>query len=98
MGVGEGLMETSASMGVSVWRAHNGRDRTLLTLGAILCYLLFAWLATMFHIPRYRGFADSLLQQPAPWMTILVVTVGTFACAMIASAIAGVVHFDAGLF
>src|ERR1041384_2102763 len=93
-----GVAETTERIGISVWRAHNGRDRSLLTLGAILCYFIFFWLGNLFDIPRYRGYADGLIQQPAPLIAVLIAICGIVAGALLATLITGVVHFDAGLF
>src|SRR5688572_16769869 len=73
------------------------RARLLLTIGAILCFVLF-WLAgASFDVPAYPGFSASLLTQPSPAIALLVVVVMTMLCVLIGTAVAGMIRFDAGL-
>jgi hypothetical protein len=81
-----------------IWSSYSTRDRTLLTLGAILCYVLFGIVARLFAIPRYPDFQAAILLQPAPLLVIVLVAATLLAGALLASLVAGKVHFESGLF
>lgn len=80
-----------------IWSSYT-RNRTLLTIGAIVCCALFWGMARLFGLPRYPGFQASLVMQSSPVLVILLVAVTLLAGALVASLIAGVVHFESGLF
>ena len=73
------------------------RARFLLTLGSVLSFLLFWFGAAAMGIPAHRGFDASLLRQPSPAVVLFITLVLTIACALLGSAIAGTIRFEAGL-
>jgi hypothetical protein len=89
--VAEGLTE-------GIWGSHTNRDRVLLAIASIACYWVFGLVASIFALPRYPGFDASLLHQPAPIVALLVAIVTLVACTLLGSLVAGIVHFEAGLF
>jgi hypothetical protein len=82
----------------NVWAAYTIRDRVLLTIGSVACIFVFIWLAGAFGIPAHPRFQGSLLAQPSPVAALIVTLIGLIACVLLASVVASVVHFDAGLF
>jgi hypothetical protein len=90
-----GLSETFAE---DVWKAHTNRDRVLLVIGAIACYAIFRFVASLLGVPRDPGFDASLLHQPASLVVIVAVVATLLACTLLGSLVAGIVHFEAGLF
>ncbi len=73
------------------------RARFLLTLGSVLSFLLCWFAAAAMGIPAHRNFDASLLQQPSPATALFVTLVLAVACALLGSAIAGTIRFEAGL-
>src|SRR5688572_18565096 len=84
--------------GESIWMSYRLRDRTLLTIGALAAYGIFAGVAELFAIPRVEGFQGSLLAQPASVLALLVAGVVLIACVTLISPFAGIVRFEAGLY
>ncbi|HEX8522492.1 MAG TPA: hypothetical protein VF669_09575 [Tepidisphaeraceae bacterium] len=77
---------------------HRVRDRTLLTVGAVISYALFLALSFVFSIPARTGFSASLMQQPWPHVVFLL-TVVVFVLALgISALITNVVHYEAGFY
>ena len=89
---------TGARLTGDIWSSYSTRDRTLLTLGAIVCYLLFGLVASLFGIPKYPDFQAAILLQPSPLLVIVLVAAALLAGALLASLVAGRVHFESGLF
>ena len=73
------------------------RARFLLTLAAVIAFILFWYLGDWFHIPFDRNYEDSLLLQSAAAMNFLIVVVGLVLSVIIGTVIAGPIRYDAGL-
>lgn len=73
------------------------RARFLLSVGSIAAFLLCWFAGAALGIPAHRNFNASLLEQPSPAVALFVALVLTVACAMLGSAIAGTIRFEAGL-
>jgi hypothetical protein len=73
------------------------RARFLLTLAAVIAFILFWFIGRWFGIPFDRGYDDSLLLQKAAAMDFLLVIVGLFMSVNIGTIIAGPIRYDAGL-
>jgi hypothetical protein len=84
--------------GGSVWTSYSTRDRTLLTVGSVLCYVIFHFLGRAFRIPEMAHYQASLLANPSPAVAIVLTAVTFAACVLVGSLIAGTVHFEGGLF
>lgn len=82
----------------NLWAPSTVRDRILLTIGSVACIVVFLWLSGAFGIPAHPYSQGSLLAQPSPIAALLVTLVALVACVLLASVVASVVHFDAGLF
>lgn len=77
------------------------RNRSLLTLAAIVGFALMWWLGSTFGIPRHRILGASLLAQPSIGLIVLsliVTAIGVGVCALLGVVLAGTVRFDVGLF
>jgi hypothetical protein len=74
------------------------RNRLLLTLGAAAACALFWFAGRWFGIPEHPRYEISLALQPTPAVDLLVTGVVLCAATAVATAIAGSVRFDAGLF
>src|SRR5437763_3905759 len=94
----EVLGESGGELARSVWKAYSTRDRTLLTVGSIVCYLVFRFVGKTFGIPQIPHYQASLLMNPTPTVAIVLTAVTLVACVLIGSLVAGVVHFEGGLF
>jgi hypothetical protein len=92
------LHRTAAEPDGNVWTSYSTRDRTLLTIGAVVCYALFGLAANLFSIPQNPRYEASLMMQPVPMLAIVVVAIVLVAGVLVASLIAGKVHFEGGLF
>jgi hypothetical protein len=96
------MTEAAASLSESsdqeLWKTHPNRDRILLVIGAIACYVIFRFVASLLGVPRDPGFDASLLHQPSSLLVIVVVVATLVACTLLGSLVAGIVHFEAGLF
>jgi hypothetical protein len=73
------------------------RARFLLTVASTASFALCWFAGAAFGIPAYTKFDVSLLNQPSPAIALFITLVLTVACALIGSAIAGTVRFEAGL-
>ena len=73
------------------------RARFLLTLGSVLSFALCWFGAGAMGVPAHRNYDASLLQQPSPAVALFVTLILTVACALLGSAIAGTIRFEAGL-
>lgn len=73
------------------------RARFLLSVGSIGAFLLCWFAGAAMGIPAHRGFDASLLQQSSPAVALFITLVLTVACALLGSAIAGTIRFEAGL-
>ena len=73
------------------------RARFLLTLGSVLSFALCWFGAGAVGIPAHRNFDASLLQQPSPAVALFITLILTIGCALLGSAIAGTIRFEAGL-
>jgi len=74
------------------------RTRFILSIGAIVCYVIFWWLSRQFGVPAEPGYGGSLLLAPSMVWGLAVVLVGWVAAVVVGTVIAGSVRFDAGLF
>lgn len=77
------------------------RARTLLILGALVCFVIFWWAGALVGFPSWRAPGASLLDQPSLWRGILeliVTGIAAVLCAAIGFLIAGRIRADAGLF
>jgi hypothetical protein len=74
------------------------RNRILLAASVIASFLLFRGAGRLFSIPAEPGFSASLLQQPSPTVTLLIVAVVLIVSLLVSTLIAGRIRFDAGLF
>lgn len=74
------------------------RNRLLLSLGAAAACAMFWFAGRWFGIPRHEGFEVSLALQPTPAADFVLTGVVLCAATLVATAIAGSVRFDAGLF
>jgi hypothetical protein len=92
------LGETAAEMAGNIWRGYSTRDRTLLAIGSIICWLLFATMGKLFGIPPVAGYQASLLTSGSAILSVLLSGVMFVACVLIGSLIAGAVHFEGGMF
>src|SRR3954468_2414841 len=92
------LGETAADMAADIWRGYSTRDRTLLTIGSIVCWIVFTLIGKLFGIPPVPHYQASLLASGSPVMAILLAGVTFVACVLIGSLICGVIHFEGGLF
>src|SRR2546429_5354039 len=90
--------EMSAKVAEGIWTSHTNRDRTLLALGAIICYWLSGTIAAALSIPRFPKFDAALLHQPSPVLVVIVAFITLILCTLLGSLIAGSVHFEGGLF
>jgi len=73
------------------------RARFLLSTASIASFALCWFGAAAMGIPAHRNFEVSLLNQPSPTIALLVTLVLTVACALLGSAIAGTIRYEAGL-
>jgi hypothetical protein len=73
------------------------RARFLLTLAAVIAFILFWYLGHWFHIPFDCNYQDSLLLQSSAAMDFLIVVVGLALSVIIGTVIAGPIRYDAGL-
>lgn len=73
------------------------RARFLLSLAAVIAFLLFWYLGHAFHIPFDRNYDDSLLLQPSAATAFVVVIFGLALSVVIGTVIAGPIRYDAGL-
>lgn len=73
------------------------RARFLLSVGSIGSFLLCWFAGAAIGIPAHRNFDASLLQQPSPAVALFITLVLAVACALLGSAIAGTIRFEAGL-
>lgn len=78
--------------------SHYHRVRALLLAGIAACVAIFLFVARTFGIPSQVGFGGSILNEPAPLATLLVIMVTLVVCVLVGTLIAGTVRFDAGLF
>ena len=94
------LGETAAEMAGNIWRGYSTRDRTLLAVGSIVCWILFWLIGRLFGIPPVPGYQASLLASAggSPVVAIILTGVAIVACVLIGSLVAGAVHFEGGLF
>jgi hypothetical protein len=92
------LGETAAEMAGNIWRGYSTRDRTLLAIGSIVCWILFATIGKLFGIPPVPGYQASLLSGGSAVMSILLAGVTFVACVLFGSLVSGAVHFEGGLF
>jgi hypothetical protein len=91
-------MSEPAAESENVWTSYSTRDRTLLTVGAVISYVIFVLVGRMFDIPQLPKYQADLLGQPSPIIVLIVVLVTLLACVLIGSLVAGIVHFESGLF
>ena len=96
--VGEILGEAAGETGGSIWRSYHTRDRILLATGSILSYIAFWLMGKAFSIPQVPHFAASLLGLPAPLLAIFLTLLTLVGSVVVATFIARIVHFEAGLF
>jgi hypothetical protein len=82
----------------NIWRGYSTRDRTLLTIGSIACWIAFAVIARLIGVPEVPHFQASLLAGDSAIVAIVVTAVAFVACVLIGSLLAGAVHFEGGLF
>jgi hypothetical protein len=94
----ESIATEATDLGVSVWKAHNMHDRSLLAIGSIVCWVIFSFIGRMMSLPMYPGHAASVLRHASPAGEILMLIIGLVACSMIASLLTARVHAEAGLF
>ena len=73
------------------------RARLLLSLAAVIAFILFWYLGHWFHIPFDLNYDDSLLLQPSAAMAYLIVIVGLGLSVVVGTVIAGPIRYDAGL-
>lgn len=74
------------------------RNRTLLTIGSLVCIGLFYGASRQFHIPAEPGYSASLLQQTGWIVALLVTAIGLIVATLVGSIITSRIHRDAGLF
>jgi len=74
------------------------RNRILLGLSVVVSFVLFWFAGKLFAIPVEPGFSASLLQQPSPTITLLIVAVVLIVSVLVSTLVAGSIRFDAGLF
>lgn len=73
------------------------RARFLLSVGSIGAFVLCWFVAAVVGIPAHPDYNASLLQQPSPVVALFVALVLIVACALLGSAVAGTVRYEAGL-
>lgn len=81
-----------------IWRVLGNRAKAILAIACTVCALLFWFAGRWFGIPQHEGYEVSLALQPAAASDLLLTGVVLFLATTIATAIAGSVRFDAGLF
>lgn len=94
----ETIADSAGETAGQIWRAYNLRDRTLLTVGSVVSYWIFAAVAALFSIPRYPKFQGSLMLQPSAIVALVMAVVILVACVAITSMFAGLVHYEGGMF
>jgi hypothetical protein len=92
------LQQDADPLAGNIWTSYSTRDRVLLAVGSVLCYLIFHFIGRAFRIPELQDFQATLLGNPSPVGTVLVTIITFAACLLIGSLIAGTVQFEAGLF
>jgi len=92
------IAESAAGLTKDIWSSYSLKDRTLLTIGALVSYWLFVAVAALFSVPRYPGYQASLIMQPSAMLALLMAIVVLVACVLVTSMFAGLVHFEGGLF
>jgi hypothetical protein len=92
-------MEHSAKrLAENIFTAYSSRDKTLLTIGSIIAFALFATVARVCSIPQLPGYEATLFSPPSPLLALLVTAITLIAATLLCSLIAGVIHFEGGLF
>ena len=74
------------------------RTRLLLLSGIALATAVIVAASNVFHVPAHREFGGSILHEPSPTVSFLVVGVALVICVLLCTLVAGSVRFDAGLF
>jgi hypothetical protein len=86
---------TPAHLNPETWTLFTKRARLLLLVGAVVCYAVFWWCASLFQIPQHPGHGLSLVAEPMISSILLLVLL--MGAVLIGTFIAGSVRFDAGL-
>ncbi|MGB7158410.1 MAG: hypothetical protein WBD40_10125 [Tepidisphaeraceae bacterium] len=73
------------------------RARFLLTVASLASFALCWFAGAAMGIPAHRDYEVSLLSQPSPAIALFVTLVLTIGCALLGSAIAGTIRYEAGL-
>ncbi|HEX3358698.1 MAG TPA: hypothetical protein VHS31_17105 [Tepidisphaeraceae bacterium] len=73
-------------------------EKTLLTIGGLICFALFWASGRLFRIPVTPHLSASLLQQPTLASTLVIAAIVYAVSVLIGTIICGKVGFDAGLF
>ena len=73
------------------------RARFLLTLSAVIAFIIFWYIGHWFHIPFDRNYEDSLLLQSNAAVDFLLITIGLALSVIVGTVIAGPIRYDAGL-
>jgi hypothetical protein len=95
---GEIVAEAALGTGENVLISYSMKERALLTVGSVLAYLIFSFVGRSFSIPELPGYAASLMAHPSPLLSMVLTAMTLVACVLLATFIAGRVHFEAGLF
>lgn len=82
----------------NIWTSYSTRERVLLTAGSVAAYVIFSLIGRAFDIPAVPDYQAALIVQPSAMLTVAVAGVTLVACVLLATMIAGRLHFESGLF
>src|SRR5437868_5842090 len=92
------IADSTSDTPAEPWTRYTPVERTLLAVGAVISLLSFNVLGRLLNVPQDYGYSASILQQRSPLVIILTCAILFIACVAIASLIASVVRFEAGLY
>lgn len=73
------------------------RSKLLLLAGALISVGIFEWVSRLFKLPQKPAFGGTLLAQPSPLISFIILGVTLLGTVLASTLIAGSIRFDAGL-